>query len=147
MKQVVPKLRLRDCLSIHSKPFDPLGFVLPVRMVGNLLFRKSLQVMNTRESRETNKIKGPIPWDLEVPSEFLGEWLEYFTDLTELEKVRFSRSVVPKDADPEVLPFCATLSDGNPDSSGANIYGIWTKLDGSRIATLLMAKAKLAPLQ
>ena len=147
MKQVVPKLRLRDCLSIHSKPFDPLGFVLPVRMVGNLLFRKSLQVMNTRESRETNKIKGPIPWDLEVPSEFLGEWLEYFTDLTELEKVRFSRSVVPKDADPEVLPFCVTLSDGNPDSSGANIYGIWTKLDGSRIATLLMAKAKLAPLQ
>ena len=55
MKQVAPKLRLRDCLSIHSKPFDPLGFVLPVRMVGNLLFRKSLQVMNTRESRETNK--------------------------------------------------------------------------------------------
>ena len=147
MKQVVPKLRLRDCLSIHSKPFDPLGFVLPVRMVGNLLFRKSLQVMNTRESRETNKIKGPIPWDLEVPSEFLGEWLEYFTDLTELEKVRFSRSVVPKDADPEILPFCVTLSDSNPDSSGANIYGIWTKLDGSRIATLLMAKAKLAPLQ
>ena len=39
MKQMAPKLRLRDCLSIHSKPFDPLGFVLPLRMVRNLLFR------------------------------------------------------------------------------------------------------------
>ena len=85
--------------------------------------------MNTRESREANNIKGPIPWDMEVPSAFLEEWLEYFTDLTELEKVRFPRSVVPKDTDPDVLPFGATLDDGNPDSSGANIYGVWTRLD------------------
>ena len=45
------------------------------------------------------------------------------------------------------MPFGATLDDGNLDSSGANVYGVWTKLDGSRDSSLLMAKAKLAPLQ
>ena len=146
-KQLVPKLTLRDCLSIHSKPFDPLGFVLPVRMVGNLLFRKSLQVMNTKESREANNVKGPIPWDLEVPPEFVDEWLDYFTSLSQLKDVKFPRSVVPKDVDPNFLPIGVTFDDGNPDSSGANAYGIWRKLDGSYVAALLIAKAKLAPLQ
>ena len=36
------KLTVRICLSIHSKAFDPLGLVLPTRMVGNLLFRETL---------------------------------------------------------------------------------------------------------
>ena len=97
--------------------------------------------MITNKSRKANNIKGPIPWDLEVPSTFLEEWLEYFIDLKELENVRFPRSVVPKDADPNILPFGVTLSDGNPDSSEGNVYGVWTKLDGSHTASLLMAKA------
>ena len=55
--------------------------------------------------------------------------------------------MVPKDVDPNILPFGATLDNGNLDSSEANIYEVWTKLDGSGTASLLMAEAKLAPLQ
>jgi len=33
------KLRLRDCLSLHARAFDPLGLILPLKMLGNLLFR------------------------------------------------------------------------------------------------------------
>ena len=73
--------------------------------------------------------------------------MEYFINLKDLENVRFTRSAVPKDADPNIIPFGATLSDGNPDSSGANVYGVCTKLDGSCVALLLMAKANLTPLQ
>ena len=44
------KLCLKDCLSVHAKCYDPLGLVLPVKMVGNLLFRETLQRMKL-ESR------------------------------------------------------------------------------------------------
>ena len=100
--------------------------------------------MNTCGNREANKMNGPIPWDLEVISAFLKEWLEYSTDLNELEKVIFPRSLVPKDANPDKLPFGTTLDNGNKGCSGANIWTIWTKLDGSQIASLLKAKAKLS---
>ena len=37
---LTPNLRL--CLSVHAQSFDPLGFALPVRMIGNILFRRTL---------------------------------------------------------------------------------------------------------
>ena len=42
---IKPHLTLRICLSLHAKAYDPLGLVLPVRMIGNLLFRKTLQAL------------------------------------------------------------------------------------------------------
>ena len=36
---IKPKLTLRICLSFHAKTHDPLGLVLPTRMLGHLLFR------------------------------------------------------------------------------------------------------------
>ena len=88
-----------------------------------------------------------IGYTLEEIKRKVEEWLEYFMDLKKLEKVRFPRSVVPKDADPDILTFGATLEDGNPYSTGAIIYGVWTKLNGSCVTSLLIAKAKLTPLQ
>ena len=43
--QIKPHLTLRVCLSLHAKAHDPLGLVLPTRMIGNLLFRGTLQVL------------------------------------------------------------------------------------------------------
>ena len=51
-------LTIRICLSIHAKTHDPLGLVLPVKMIGTLLFRETLQHIN-----KTMKSKGRIPWD------------------------------------------------------------------------------------
>ena len=42
---IKPALTLRSCLSLHAKTYDPLGLFLPVKMVGNLLFRKTLQTL------------------------------------------------------------------------------------------------------
>ena len=47
---IAPHLTLRACLSLHAKPFDALGFVLPTRIIGNLLFRTTLQTMK-KESK------------------------------------------------------------------------------------------------
>ena len=41
-KVIKINLRLRDCLSVHAGCFDPLGLVMPVKMVGNILFRDYL---------------------------------------------------------------------------------------------------------
>ena len=58
---IKPALTLRSCLSLHAKTYDPLGLFLPVKMVGNLLFRKTLQTLKKER-------QGKIPWDEEVDS-------------------------------------------------------------------------------
>ena len=42
---IAPHLTLRACLSLHTKPIDALGFVLPTRVISNLLFWTTLQTM------------------------------------------------------------------------------------------------------
>ena len=42
---VAPHLTLRACLSLHARPFDALGLVLPTRVIGNILFRTTLQLV------------------------------------------------------------------------------------------------------
>ena len=54
--RVLPHLTLRACLSLHARPFDALGFILPTRVIGNILFRNMLQLLKKER-------KGKIPWD------------------------------------------------------------------------------------
>ena len=70
-RPVKPVLTLRIGLSFHAKAYDPLGLVLPTRMIGNLLFRNSLQTLKKDQ-------KGKIPWDDTLPDNLAGEWMEYF---------------------------------------------------------------------
>ena len=51
---VKPHMSLRICLSLHARTYDPLGWVLPLRMHGNLLFRETLQFLKKDK-------KGGIP--------------------------------------------------------------------------------------
>ena len=142
-------LTIRICLSIHAKTHDPLGFVFPVKMIGTLLFRETLQGMNQELYRDKHQIPKTkrIPWDSEIDQEFKDRWLEYFRILDSLKEIKFARSMKPKNSDPKVDPTLVTFSDGNPDAYGTVAYGIWTLLDGSREVTLIMSKAKLGPLQ
>ena len=66
--------------------------------------------------------------------------------LTQLHTVSFRRSIKPENFDPDAAPSLITFSDGNPDSYGTVAYTLWSLLDGSRAATLVMSKAKLGPL-
>ena len=135
-------LTIRICLSIHAKTHDPLGLVLPVKMIGTLLFRETLQNIN-----KTMKSKGRIPWDTKIDEEFTGKWLEYFKVLNDLNNVRFPRSMKPEDVDDKVDPVLITFSDGNPDAFGTVAYALWTLLDGTKAVRLIMSKAKISPLQ
>ena len=111
------------------------------------MFRETLQHMNQAYFREKNNIKSKIPWDTEIDGQFREKWLEYFRNLHSLRKVKFPRSVKPKNTNPEIAPILVTFSDGNPDAYGTIAYAIWTLLDGTRKVSLIMSKAKLGPLQ
>ena len=49
------RLRLRDCLSLHARAWDPLGIILPVKMNGSLLFRETLQHLNSKAKAITTE--------------------------------------------------------------------------------------------
>ena len=135
-------LVLKDCLSIHAKCYDPLGLALPVKMQGNILFRKSLQQLKVVSPDK----KCPIQWDALIPKDLLMEWFNYFKDLHELQFITFPRASNPADADKSILPKLITFSDGNEDAFGTVAYALFTLVDGSRKAVLLGSKAKLCPL-
>ena len=133
------KLTLRICLKFHMRIFDPLGFVLPTKMIGNLLFRTTIQVIKKEG-------KGRLPWDEGLPDSLVSDWFRYFGLLLQLESIKFPRSFKPENTDPEIPPDLITFEDGNPDAFGCVAYALWTMIDGSREARLIMAKAKLSPI-
>ena len=135
--EIKPKLTLRTALSIHAKPYDPLGLILPCKMVGNLLLRLSICVMK-------KEVQGPVPWDDCIVGDLEQRWIKYFEMLVALKNITFPRSFKPPSCDPDVIPVLATFSDGNPDSFGTCGYSIWTLKDGSKVARLIMSKAKLS---
>ena len=100
------------------KIFDPLGLVMPTKMIGNLLFRISLQFVKKEG-------KGRIPWDESIPESLLNEWVIYFEMLLKLDLVKFVRSFKPDGADLNIDPDLVTFDDGNPDAFGAKAYALW----------------------
>ena len=138
-KSLKPKLSIRICLSYHARCFDPMGFVFPTRMIGNLLFRFSIQTLK-------KDLLGRVPWDESLPENLVSDWLDYFQMLLQLETIKFPRSFKPDNVDPAVKPDLVTFTDGNPHSYGAVAYVRWTLLDGDKEARLLMSKAKLGAL-
>ena len=136
------KLTVRCCLSLHARCYDPIGLILPVKMVGNLLFRETIQSLAA--SRQEGETK--LPWDKEVTDELRDSWLDYFKMLEGIKDVSFPRSVKPASADPSIKPTVVTFSDGNMNAFGAVAYLLWTLEDGSKEARLVTSKAKLGPL-
>ena len=138
------KLTVRDCLSLHARCFDPNGLILPVKMSGMLLFRKTLQVLSAQNKANGEDKK--LPWDQEVVGELRVHWMNYFEMLEGVRNVSFPRSVKPINVDPAIKPTIVTFSDGNKEAFGAVLYLLWTLIGGEKEARLVTSKAKLAPL-
>ena len=85
-------LTLRICLSVHAQSYDPMGLVYPTRMIGNILFRKTLQFLKI--VNDDKKLKNKIPWDAPVEN-FKVKWVDYFKMLSCLQETVFPRSYKP----------------------------------------------------
>ena len=141
------KLSLRCCLSLHSKPYNPLGLILPIKMKGNILFRQTLQDLSTaKKPKLKSKPSSNLPWDEEIVGPIKEEWLTYFSMLNAASKVTFPRATKPHNIDGTIKPDIITFNDGNENAYGAVAYVRWTLKDGTKEVRLLAAKAKLGPL-
>ena len=110
-----------------------------MKMVGNLLFRKTLQTLKKER-------QGKIPWDEEVDSNHKQEWIKYFEMLLQLSNIKISRSFKHENCDENIRPDLIMFQDGSKDAFGAAAYILWSLKDGSKQCSLIMSKAKLGPL-
>ena len=116
-------------------------------MVGNILFRKTLQFLKTLNLDAKRK----IPWDTAIENfdadhRFYDRWLDYFSMLNSLKNAVFNRSYKPPNFDPSVKPVLVTFCDGNENAFGVIVYALWSLLDGTKTSRFILAKAKLGPL-
>ena len=69
---------------------------------------------------------------------------EYFKILLMLEEIKFRKSIVPADYDAGSQPVLITFNDGNLDRFGVVAYALRSLTDGSKSASIILAKVNLA---
>ena len=109
-----------------------MGLVHPTRMIGNILFRKTIQFLKI--VNDDKKLKNKIPWDAPVENfdedhNFKDKWVDYFKMLSCLQETVFPRSYKPADANPDEEPSLISFDDGNEDAFGAVLYAHWVLMD------------------
>ena len=63
-----------------------MGFILPTKMIGSILFRDTIQFMKREQ-------KGKVPWDDAIEDEVIvRKWLDYFEMLLHFRTYRWSKS-------------------------------------------------------
>ena len=90
--------------------------------------------------------KGTIPWDEPLTEDLIDSWTDYFAMLMQIEAIKLRRSIVLDNYKPGELPVLVTFNDGNLDSFGVMAYALWNLNDGSKKTSIILAKAKLAPI-
>ena len=64
-----------------------MGFILPTKMIGSILFRDMIQFMKRER-------KGKLPWEQPIKNEeFVKRWLNYIEMLLSLDYIRFRRRI------------------------------------------------------
>ena len=123
------RLLLRQVAAI----FDPLGLITPFMVQGKLLMRSFLD-----QSQECT-----ADWDVPMPAERIGVWLEFFKDMFEIEHCRFPRCIKPSDefGNPTLIVF----SDASSQAYGACAYVRWQLKSGEGKACLVASKNRIAP--
>ena len=101
-------LTKRMILSQVNSIYDPLGLAGPYTVRVKTLMRK----LWTYETK--------LDWDDPIPEEYGREWMTFFNDLPEMEKISVKRCLKPHDAigDPILIIF----SDGSNNAYGACAY-------------------------
>ena len=126
-----PTFTLRLVLEQVMSIYDPYGLLAPLSLHAKILLRKIW----------TLKLK----WDDPLPEEMRCEWLEFFRQVLEAEKLRFPRCLKPINAmgNPSLVIF----SDGSDTAYGCAAYVHWKLDDGTCWSRLVLAKCRIAPIQ
>ena len=124
-----------DCLTRRlvlqqvMRIFYPFGFLAPFLVIAKVYLR------------ETWILK--LGWDDVLTPDLQSKWTVYFTQLFDIEELRFERCMKPTNAVGN--PILIILSDGSETAYGCAAYIRWTLPDGSFWCHLVMAKCRIAP--
>nr|CAH7744421.1 unnamed protein product [Callosobruchus chinensis] len=120
----------RIILSRISTIFDPLGLVSPCIITAKVQLQK-LWLEN-------------LTWDQPLPNNILTSWLEFSTDLDQLNDLLIKRKVTCDNYSQISLH---GFADASESSYGACIYVVSRNANGDESSNLLCAKSKVAPLK
>jgi hypothetical protein len=121
------KLTKRILLSQVSKLFDPLGWLSCITVSMKILLQETWSL--------------EIDWDQELPSEMGDQFREWAFQLNSIKDLAIPRSIVGQSHTIEIFLFC----DASEKAYAACIYAVTT--DDQRLAHLLVAKSKVAPMK
>ena len=132
----VPKqLTRRIVLSQLNGFFDPAGLLVPFIMRGKIMMR----LLWIGEMKNAG-------WDVLIPAVQQEEWVKFYKQVFDIEKLKFQRCVKPVNAvdeEPVLVVFC----DGSESAYGACVYLRWRLKNGCFESRLVVAKGKITPVR
>ena len=134
VKLIIPSvLTKRIILSQVNSIYDSLGLAGPYTVRAKILMRK----LWTYETK--------LDWDDPIPEEYGREWMTFFSDLPEMEKITVKRYIKPHRAigDPILIIF----SDGSNNAYGACAYVRWELPTREFVSYIILSKSRLAPVK
>ena len=99
----VPKLTKRIILSQINRVYDPIGLSAPFTVRAKILMR---QLWTSEEK---------LDWDDPIPEKYLKDWMTFFKDLRDMNKVTFVRCLKPLNVTVRD-PILVIFSDGSDNS-------------------------------
>ncbi|XP_036346838.1 uncharacterized protein LOC118756166 [Rhagoletis pomonella] len=120
----------RIVLSCVAQLYDPNGYITPVTFIGKIIVQDLWRLS--------------MGWDEQVPQSIKDRWLEFWKDISELERFKLPRYIrVSNDATIQLHGF----ADASEKGFGAVIYVRVVSSLGMISSELLISKARVAPLK
>ena len=133
IKEKSKPLTRRGLLSVTSSLFDPLGFVAPVTLSAKLILQ--------------NLCREGYQWDEPVPENEARRWAEWSESLHQLSNIQIARCIKPPQIDSDFTVELHHFADGSERAYGSASYVKIYDARGHVGVSLLMGKARLAPLK
>ena len=123
----------RSLLSFVSSIFDPLGLLAPIVLPA----KRMLQDL----------CRHKYSWDQELPENIIESCKRWIMSLQQLEKFGVGRCIKTKEFGAPVFAQLHHFADASEDAYGTTSYLLLRNGTGETQATLVMAKARVAPLK
>lgn len=123
----------RGLLSMVSSVFDPLGFLAPVVLPAKKLLQEICRLKYT--------------WDEELPDSIIQSWVKWISGLKKLEGFGVDRCIKTKSFGSPISAQLHHFADASEDAYGTASYLVLHNSKGDSQSTLLMARARVAPLK
>ncbi|KAL0978912.1 hypothetical protein UPYG_G00177680 [Umbra pygmaea] len=123
----------RGMLSLVSSIFDPLGFLAPVVLPGK------------RMLQELCRLK--YSWDEDLPDNIVKSWKKWISGLQHLQNFGVDRCIKTSQFGVPVFAQLHHFADASEDAYGTTSYILLRTATGEAQSTLMMAKARVAPLK